>query len=387
MKVLIVAGARPNYAKLAPLTRAFTSQGIRYEWWDVPQHPHDVTEDLHDYGIAKGPIYTYGGNSGSSAQLFRFLYDMSERMKDNKYTLVIVLGDITVASIAAQAAMYANIPVWHVEGGLRSENARVENHHRILIDHIAERNFSPNEQAQRNLEKEGLHGKMYGNIMHEQLAWQLRRAPIGKVPEGHYVFCTVHRAENCEPQARFAEIVQFAEQTAKLHGLRLIFPQHPRHPFNGHGRCSPFRPNAAARVIQGATLVLTDSGGVQDEALYLDKPTVIIRSLSERGLGPRQFFWTEEKAAERALLSKSRDIWPPPAVTSRRIANDILEAGRADSDSAGEEADAAPSFDLRKAIGDAVERQQPKPDRPSICIDGNMFIGEETQRGSGPCAQ
>lgn len=386
MKVLIVAGARPNYAKLAPLTRAFTLQGIRYEWWDLPQHKHDVYEDLHDFGIAKPPIYTYGENRGSSAQMFRFLYDMSERMKDNKYTLVIVLGDITVASIAAQAAMYANIPVWHVEGGLRSANARVENHHRILVDHIAERNFSPNEKAQRNLEKEGLHGKMYGNIMHEQLAWQLRRTPIGKTPEVGYVFCTVHRAENCEPQARFAEIVQFAEQTAKLHGLRLIFPQHPRHPFSVLGQCSPFRPNAAARAIRDATLVLTDSGGVQDEALYLDKPTVILRSLSERGLGPRQFFWTEEKAAERALLSKSRDMEPPPEVTSWRIANDVCETGRPDPNAAGEEADAAPSFDFRQAIRDAMEQQQPKPDRPSIRLDGGVLVGEETQRWSGPCA-
>lgn len=306
--IVFIAGARPNYAKLAPLARECVRIGADYEWIDLNQHAFSA--NLNEFGIPKPAYRSFDtpNHRVGSVGIYNNLQALVYTLKDLNPEFVVVLGDVTSAHVGALAAQYANVPLAHVEAGLRSPNARVENNHRLMIDHIADLNFCTDSDSKKLLDDwERARGRNYnvGNVMHDQLMWQLDRPrPVDVQLDNGYALVTLHRAELLQSCSSFNLMVGGCVDEARRKSLTPILLSHPRHP-EFHPWKQIVTPatdaHSTAHLIRNASLIFTDSGGVQDEAKLLNVPTVIMRGDTERTLGSRQTLYTDPGAVDRAM--------------------------------------------------------------------------------------
>lgn len=303
--IVVVLGNRPQFVKHAALQRALGehSDALRVVVVDTGQH--------YDYSLAgifmdelniQAPDYSLGVGSASHAeQLARILPPLEELLIREKPRAVVVYGDTNSTLGGALAASKLNIPVAHVEAGLRSfDRTMPEEINRIMVDHISELLFCPTQAAVDNLTAEGVvHGVwLVGDVMAD-IAYLLTPAAEERWPElrdrfnlvdGEFGVVTVHRASNTEPLA-LAEIIDALTAA----DMPLIFPLHPRtqHAFEKAGLhvalseipglsiLPPLGYLHLAAVVRHSRLVLTDSGGLQKEAFVHGVPCVTLRDTSE----------------------------------------------------------------------------------------------------------
>jgi UDP-GlcNAc3NAcA epimerase len=214
---------------------------------------------------------------------------------------VVVYGDTNSTLAGALAAAKLRIPVAHVEAGLRSFNRRMpEELNRIATDHLSDILFAPTRTAMDNLAAEGLHGRalLTGDVMYDAVLYYAKIARTRsriiadlKLAAGEYGIATIHRAENTTPED-LRILLQAINDAASRFG-RIIFPMHPRTSSVLKSDLFDWRPAANLEVtgplgyldmlalIQGASWVLTDSGGLQKEAFFLDCPCVTLRNETE----------------------------------------------------------------------------------------------------------
>jgi len=313
MRLVTVVGARPQFVKAAPVSRAIRDHNRDGGTVGSPVQEVLVHTGQHyDANLSEvffrelqlpAPRYHLEVGSGSHGeQTGEILKRLEKVLVQEEPDCVLVYGDTNSTLGGALAAVKLHIPVAHVEAGLRSFNRRMpEETNRKITDHVSTLLFCPTETAVRNLAHEGITQGVHlvGDVMYEALqvslglaertSTVLQRLRLGSK---HFVLATVHRAENTDDAGRLRNILAALEQIAAE--LPVVLPLHPRTAkmlleARGRGQFRADRlqiidpvPYTDMLVLEKhARLVLTDSGGVQKEAYWLGVPCVTMRDESE----------------------------------------------------------------------------------------------------------
>jgi UDP-N-acetylglucosamine 2-epimerase (non-hydrolysing) len=304
MHICITLGTRPEAIKLAPVIQAFRqAEGFATQVVLTGQHREMVTQvmDLFDL-TADADLEIMQPRQTLTDITCRSLQGLEAWFQDHRPDLVIVQGDTTTAFAAALAAFYQKIPVGHVEAGLRTDdllNPFPEEANRRLISQITRLHFAPTETAVGHLHKSGVVGQIHhtGNTVIDALlkvAAQQPPCPIPNLDWGQYrvLLSTVHRRENWGTPLQ--DIAQgFLTILDKFPDTALLLPLHRnptvREPLTAllgdHPRVfltEPLDYSQLVGAMQRCTLLLTDSGGLQEEAPGLGKPVLVLRETTER---------------------------------------------------------------------------------------------------------
>lgn len=298
--ILTVVGARPQFIKAAPVSRALKAAGLREVLVHTGQHFDDAMSDLFFTELAiPQPAYNLGINSLSQgAMTGRMLEALEEVVLAEKPRTVLVYGDTNSTAAGALAAAKLQIPVAHVEAGLRSFDRRMpEEINRVIADHLSSLLFCPTRQAVDNLRREGIETGVHhvGDVMYDLaiIAREAAQARSGILENlglaaRSYAVATVHRAENTDSPERFASIMAWLVEAAR--DKPVVMPVHPRtrkiidasgHNLKGLKLIGPVAYFDMARLVANAASVFTDSGGLQKEAYFHRVPCVTLRDNTE----------------------------------------------------------------------------------------------------------
>lgn len=299
--ICTIVGARPNFVKMAPIIHEINRRGLPQVFVHTGQH-YDAkmsTVFFDELGMPRPDVYLGVGSGSHAEQTARVMTAFEAVLLEHRPELVVVAGDVNSTLACALTASKLHIPVAHVEAGLRSFDREMpEEINRVLTDHIADLLFVTEPSGEKNLLREGMDiKKIYfvGNTMidslHTHLPAALARRPweAFDLPEGGYGVVTLHRPANVDEEKGFREILSALEEI----GARwpLLFPAHPR----TVARMADWGLNPrGVRVVEPlgyldflglmakARLVLTDSGGIQEETTALGVPCITIRENTER---------------------------------------------------------------------------------------------------------
>jgi UDP-N-acetylglucosamine 2-epimerase (non-hydrolysing) len=333
-----VIGARPNYMKVAPIHAALDGH-VAQSLIHTGQHYDRLLSDvfLEYLPLPRPDVMLDVGSGSQAAQTARALVAVEEALVDLRPRLVLVAGDVNSTLAAALAAAKLELPVCHVEAGLRSfDRSMPEEHNRRLTDHLSSLLLAHSESAVANLEAEGIAGDgvhLVGNTMIDSLLRGLDAAreraayrDYGLEP-GAYVLVTLHRPRLVDDVDLLGRTLRALGEVAR--SLPVVFPAHPR----TTGRISEFGLDvpAGVRLVeplpyldfvsleQAAAAVATDSGGVQEETTVLGVPCFTLRDNTERPItvthGTNELLGLEpERLADipRLLGQRGPAAGPPP---------------------------------------------------------------------------
>lgn len=297
--IAVVFGTRPEMIKLAPVIRRLGERALVVH---TGQHFDDTMSRtfLEQLRIGHPHHHLEVGGMTRGAQIGQATTAIERLLLEARPSVVVVQGDTNSGLAGALAANAASIPVVHLEAGLRSfDRAMPEEHNRVLIDALAERCLAPHESNARLLEAEGIHRdriRVTGSTLREALEQMLPDAPARRellarydvVPSG-FALATIHRAENADDETRLRTIL---DELASLE-VPVLLPLHPR----TRARSSDFglghllerllvvEPLGYREFIGLAAecaVLISDSGGVQEEATIVKRPVVIVRRSTER---------------------------------------------------------------------------------------------------------
>ncbi|MFN2515430.1 MAG: non-hydrolyzing UDP-N-acetylglucosamine 2-epimerase [Pyrinomonadaceae bacterium] len=308
LKVINVVGARPNFMKVAPIVEAMKRREREFTPLVVHtgQHYDSAMSDVffQDLDLPKADVYLGVGSSSHAAQTAAVMERFEPVVVKEKPDWVVVVGDVNSTLACALVCVKLGVKVAHVEAGLRSHDRRMpEEINRLLTDQIADLLFTPSEDANENLLAEGIAQeriRFVGNIMIDSLFKHLPRAKESTVSqalgldEGEYAVLTLHRPSNVDDVDTFSRILEALEEISKR--LPIIFPVHPRtrksieqlgfsdriKKANGLRVIDPLGYIDFLALYSKARLVLTDSGGIQEETTVLGIPCVTLRETTER---------------------------------------------------------------------------------------------------------
>jgi len=303
-EVMLVVGTRPEIIKMAPILRAFRSNSIPFVFVHCGQHyDYNMSQQfVEELGLPK-PDYGYKINAHSPyLQTGRIMRIIGRVVKKVKPRLVLVEGDTNGVLASALAAVKLDVPVCHVEAGLRSFDLRMpEEHNRRLVDHISTYLFAPTQTARKNLERESAWGKIYvtGNTVVDAVMQHLPTAEkksdiLRKIRFKEFALATAHRAENVDNQIVLRNLVEsFIEAP-----LPIVYPIHPRtrKSLRQHKMWKSIASSENVQILpplgyfdflllmKECKMIITDSGGLQEEATTppLRKPVLVIRLSTER---------------------------------------------------------------------------------------------------------
>lgn len=303
LTIATVLGARPQFIKAAPVSRALAAVNGGRKLDEFLIHTGQHYEEqmsrvfFDQLGLAT-PKYNLGvGSGGHGQQTGAMLAAVEEILLKEHPDYVLVYGDTNSTLAGALAAAKLHIPVAHIEAGLRSFNRRMpEEVNRIMADHVSELLLVPTETAVVNLQREGittnvhLVGDVMQDVMAEHVAVAAQRSTILaelNLPTKQYLLVTVHRAENTDDPCRMAQILAALNTLGKDH--LLVWPVHPRIRKYLSEKCLSsnvrlIEPAAYFDMLtleRNAAVILTDSGGVQKEARWLGVPCVTLRDETE----------------------------------------------------------------------------------------------------------
>jgi UDP-N-acetylglucosamine 2-epimerase len=309
MKLLSVVGARPQFVKIAPFARAFArraaaGQTLEHVLVHTGQHYDAGMSDVFfdELELPKADYHLGVGSGGHGVQTARMLEGIERVLLETRPDMVLVYGDTNSTVAGALAAAKLHIAIGHVEAGLRSFNRHMpEEINRVVADHLADLLFAPTATAVHNLEREGLAARTVptGDAMHDAVLFNRALAAqrskilerLGLAPHAYGVV-TVHRAENTDDLGRLERLLTGFNRVAAA-GLTLVFPLHPRTAGVLKARLPQWAPHARlqlieplgyldmVRLVDNARVTLTDSGGLQKEAFFLDCPCVTLRDETE----------------------------------------------------------------------------------------------------------
>ncbi len=336
----LVAGARPNFMKIAPLYHELKKQP-----WCSPVLVH--TGQHYDLGMSDvffrdlnlpAPDFSLGIGGGSHAdQLGKVVIAYEKMLIEAPPDLVTVVGDVNATAACTLAAKKLNLPVAHVEAGLRSRDRTMpEEINRIVTDSICDLHLTPSRDADDNLRAENVPEaciRFVGNIMIDSLvamesAVRAQPHPFPEVAERRYAVATLHRPSNVDNVAVLRDLVDGL--TALAHEIGIIFPLHPRTRQRLHAAgllerlektpgmhlTEPLGYAEFMRCLFGAALVVTDSGGVQEETTYLGIPCFTARSSTERPItishGTNRLISVSDIGALPIPGTSPAKVTPPP---------------------------------------------------------------------------
>ena len=303
----LVAAARPNFMKIAPLWHALQKRP-----WARARVIH--TGQHYDYAMSQvffeelglpTPYANLGVGSGSHGQQTgRVLEAFEAHLVKERPDLVVVVGDVNATPAAALAAVKLHIPTAHLEAGLRSfDRSMPEEINRLVTDTVCDHLWTPSEDADMHLASEGISGARVtrvGNIMIDTLLMLLPRIQKDDILERlgllgkEYAVVTLHRPSNVDSQESLKLLCELLLKAAQK--IPLVFPLHPRtrarleeyglmDALAGEKALRILEPQpycAFMRLVSGSSVVITDSGGVQEETSYLGIPCLTLRDNTER---------------------------------------------------------------------------------------------------------
>lgn len=307
--VAVIAGTRPEAVKVAPVIRKLAdSATLAPLVVSTSQHREMTRQIFDDFGISVDiDLDVMRPRQNLWDLTARVSSKMGAVFAETPVAAVLVQGDTTSAFVGALAAFYHRIPVGHVEAGLRSHDRYSpfpEEINRMLIGRLANWHFAPTSHAARQLRRENVADAdifTTGNTVVDALHWMVERVSDDALPAAarakdcRLVLVTCHRRENLgEPMMEVAHAVR--ELAAKYEDLHFLFPVHPNpavrdavYPLlNDHPRvtlCEPLGYNEFLAALKKAWLVLSDSGGVQEESTALGRPVLVLRKETERPEG------------------------------------------------------------------------------------------------------
>ena len=348
MKVVNIIGARPQFIKCAPVSRELRKVATEVLVHTGQHYDADMSEVFFRELQIPEPHFNLEVGSGPHGfQTGEMLKRIEEVLLAERPEAVIVYGDTNSTLAGALAAAKLHVPVAHVEAGLRSYNPRMpEEVNRVLTDHLSTLLFAPTETAVRNLQREGISRGVHlvGDVMYDVLREHVKLAK-GKsrilerlrIKPKAYMLATVHRAENTEDLGRLGNILEaFCELSAIA---PLVWPVHPRTRKSLEQLPSTCANQDGLRLIdpvpyldmlvleECARVILTDSGGVQKEAQWLEVPCVTLRDETE---------WVETvEAGWNQVVGSVKDkiVWAasrasPPAHVANRTCDRKGGVGR-----------------------------------------------------------
>ena len=351
MRIIVVVGARPNFIKIGPLMPALAQAGIDARIAHTGQHYDASMSDIFFSDLdLPSPTWFLGVGSGTHAvQTGRAMIALEELLVAEKPDALLVVGDVNSTLAGALAASKIGVSVVHLEAGLRSGDMSMpEELNRLVTDQLSSMLLTPTPSSAENLAAEGIEMErvhFVGNIMAESVLRSLPRlenrnvAASHSLTPGEFVLATIHRPENTDNHEHLAEIVSaFAALD-----LPVLFPVHPR-----------TRPLLAGAGLDGAdsrvrvvdpvgyldmlalqreaAVVVTDSGGVQEESCMLGTPCVTVRRNTERQV-------TLEVGSNRLASARREDVlasvadalaspreWSPPERWDTSVAARVVAA-------------------------------------------------------------
>jgi UDP-N-acetylglucosamine 2-epimerase (non-hydrolysing) len=309
MRVLSVVGARPNFMKLAPVDRALVKRGVEHVIIHTGQHyDQGMSAAFFEELWIPAPDHHLGVGSASHAQQTAAVMQRLEPLLlDLRPDLLLVYGDVNSTLAAALVAAKLQLRVGHVEAGLRSGDWTMpEEINRVVTDRLSEMLFLPSRDAAENLSAEGIASDrvhFVGNVMIDTVAWALPQAlKLNAAARygvaGHpYAVVTLHRPSNVDDAGVLRELLDALGRLAAK--VPVLFPVHPRTrtritELGGRGRhprgskehslelLEPLGYLEMLSLVTGAALVVTDSGGLQEETSFLGVPCITVRPNTER---------------------------------------------------------------------------------------------------------
>ena len=307
MKILTIVGARPQFIKAGTVSRAIscwnkaqTGKQIEEIIVHTGQHYDENMSEVffRDLGIPS-PHHRMDVGSGShGVQTGRMLEGIEQIMVNTRPDCVLIYGDTNSTLAGALVAAKLHVPIAHVEAGLRSFNRKMpEEVNRVLTDHVSRWLFCPTRTAVDNLAREGIKDGVHlvGDVMYDGILYYFDQLPgttlerLGLQPK-QYVLATVHRAENTDDPQRLRQIIEALNSAANI-GRPVLITLHPRTSkaiveqglkFGESVHVIPPAPYLEmVELIANAFAVITDSGGIQKEAFFLDVPCITLREETE----------------------------------------------------------------------------------------------------------
>ncbi len=362
MKIILVCGTRPNFMKIAPLIKAIdkydtehTNTNIKPVLVHTGQHyDYEMSQVFfQELEIPEPDMYLGIGSGTHAEQTGRIMIELEKALLLEKPALVIVVGDVNSTLAAALSTVKLHIPVAHVEAGLRSyDRSMPEELNRVLTDTISDYLFTTSTDDNNNLKREGVaEEKIYlvGNVMVDCLTQYREKADKSPIlnrlelPKKGYALLTLHRPSNVDAPESLLRIINALCVISQR--VPVVFPVHPRTKKNiRQFRFDQYFKNKKILMIEplgyldflnlemNAKLVLTDSGGMQDETTVLNVPCLTLRDTTERPVtvtqGTNTLVWNNtERIIEEAhkiidghtKTSRCPEFWD--GKTSERIVN------------------------------------------------------------------
>jgi UDP-N-acetylglucosamine 2-epimerase (non-hydrolysing) len=361
LKVINVVGARPNFMKVAPIVEAMKRRAHEFTPVFVHTGQHYDAEMsevfFRDLGLPEPDVYLGVGSGSHAAQTAAVMQSFEPVVVAEKPDWVIVVGDVNSTLACALVCAKLGTKVAHVEAGLRSRDRTMpEEINRLLTDMVADLLLTPSQDADENLRAEGIPAariRLVGNVMIDSLFTQLKRASESTVREDlgvadtDYATLTLHRPSNVDDRAALARILDALDQVSRR--LPIIFPVHPRtrERIEEFGFMDNIRRARDLRLIEplgyldflrllsGTRLVLTDSGGIQEETTALSIPCLTLRGNTERPvtvhMGTNRIVGTDTEKIIRAAAAvldapRQRFTGHVPPLWDGHTADRILDA-------------------------------------------------------------
>jgi UDP-N-acetylglucosamine 2-epimerase (non-hydrolysing) len=344
-KIISVVGARPNFMKVAPLHLAFSKyKNINHLICHTGQHYDEKMSKIFftELGLPKPDFYLGIGSGSHAIQTAGVMVKFEEILIQEKPDLVIVVGDVNSTLACSLVAKKMHIPVAHVEAGLRSfDRTMPEEINRIVTDAISDYLFVSEESGIKNLHNEGVSGMktfMVGNVMIDSLILNTPKIDSSKIltefeiMPSTYLLATLHRPSNVDQQDSLSQLIGILNKYAW--DQKVIFPVHPRTKANlvkmnllgsiseNLVLCDPIGYTDFLCLLKNARLVITDSGGIQEESTYLGVQCITLRENTERPItvvhGTNHLIGTEIQAVDTAIKNllngktkkgKIPDLW------------------------------------------------------------------------------
>jgi UDP-N-acetylglucosamine 2-epimerase (non-hydrolysing) len=361
-KVLVVAGARPNFMKVAPLMKAIEAHNaggrdgaprLDARLVHTGQHYDEAMSEVffRELGIRPPDINLGVGSGSHAAQTARIMTGFETVCEQERPDWVVVVGDVNSTMACTLVCAKMGIRVAHVEAGLRSfDRTMPEEINRIVTDALADLLLTPSEDANENLRREGIPAEKIvcvGNIMIDALVANLPKARqsgilerLGVRPQ-RFVYVTLHRPANVDSEGNLRAILSQLKRVARR--LPVVFPMHPR----TRKRCAEFGIELEAQpglhvlepvgyldslcLTENARLVLTDSGGLQEESTFFRTPCLTLRPNTERPvtvtLGSNKLTSPERLPEDlEEVLRREPRLGTVPPLWDGRAAQRVVEA-------------------------------------------------------------
>jgi UDP-N-acetylglucosamine 2-epimerase (non-hydrolysing) len=356
LKLLLVAGARPNFMKIAPLVRCIQNwpdKSVTYKLVHTGQHYDAKMSHIFfaELGIPAPDINLEVGSGSHAAQTANVMLKFEPVCLQEKPDWVVVVGDVNSTMACTLVTSKLGVKVAHVEAGLRSfDRTMPEEINRLVTDALADLLLTPSEDGNENLKREGAPDskiKLVGNIMIDALVANLQKARARTILEEqgltakNFAYVTLHRPSNVDTKESLQPIMTALARLSSQ--MPVVFPMHPRtrKMIEQFGLSSlldsrlkildPVGYLDSVCLTENARLVITDSGGLQEESTYFRTPCLTLRPNTERpvtiSVGSNRLSTADRLATDVAeVLQKGKQLGSIPQLWDGHAAQRIVEA-------------------------------------------------------------